>query len=213
MTWTYVGTHTQYNREHLKDDRVRGWFSYPVESQELLLDGATAVAAGVESSTGVSRVSFIYLSARRLSRLRERALREGDQALKAIGYESEPFLDWQMSPEMLARYQLIYASNAVCLSDSQISNGVARRGEVRRRLPLGSSTFFATAHGQWKLRYGLRYWLRPPVARLGVLRFDMTETRMLAHHRSVFRFHQSVVPVRYARVCSMSSSSSSGATL
>ena len=47
VTWTYVGTHTQYNREHLKDDRVRGWFSYPVESQELLLDGATAVAAGV----------------------------------------------------------------------------------------------------------------------------------------------------------------------
>jgi hypothetical protein len=47
VTWTYVGTHTQYNREHLKDDRVRGWFSYPLESQELLLDGATAIASGV----------------------------------------------------------------------------------------------------------------------------------------------------------------------
>src|SRR5207249_8840532 len=44
--WTYVGTHTQYNREHMKNDRVRGWFSYPVESQELLLDGATALAGG-----------------------------------------------------------------------------------------------------------------------------------------------------------------------
>ena len=42
IIWTYVGTHTQYNREHMKNDRVRGWFSYPVESQELLLDGATA---------------------------------------------------------------------------------------------------------------------------------------------------------------------------
>ncbi len=44
--WTYVGTHTQYNREHMKSDRTRGWFSYPVESQELLLDGATALAGG-----------------------------------------------------------------------------------------------------------------------------------------------------------------------
>ncbi len=46
VIWTYVGTHTQYNREHMKSDRVRGWFSYPVESQELLLDGATALAGG-----------------------------------------------------------------------------------------------------------------------------------------------------------------------
>jgi hypothetical protein len=48
--WTYVGTHTQYNREHMKSDRTRGWFSYPVESQELLLDGATAIAgaAGIK---------------------------------------------------------------------------------------------------------------------------------------------------------------------
>jgi hypothetical protein len=47
VTWTYVGTHTRYNREHMKDDRVRGWSSAPVESQELLLDGATALASGV----------------------------------------------------------------------------------------------------------------------------------------------------------------------
>jgi hypothetical protein len=44
LIWTYVGTHTQYNREHMRTDRTRGWFSYPVESQELLLDGATAIA-------------------------------------------------------------------------------------------------------------------------------------------------------------------------
>lgn len=45
VIWTYLGTHTQYNREHLKNEDVRAWFSYPVESEELLLDGATAVAA------------------------------------------------------------------------------------------------------------------------------------------------------------------------
>jgi hypothetical protein len=60
IIWTYVGTHTQYNREHLRDDRVRGWFSYPVESQELLLDGATAVAGGAGiCDWGVSR--FFYM--------------------------------------------------------------------------------------------------------------------------------------------------------
>jgi len=44
--WTYVGSHTEYNREHMKSDRVRGWFSYPVEGPELEMDGATAIAGG-----------------------------------------------------------------------------------------------------------------------------------------------------------------------
>jgi hypothetical protein len=43
----------------MKNRGVRGWFSYPVESQELLLDGATAVAAGAGLVYwGVSR--FFY---------------------------------------------------------------------------------------------------------------------------------------------------------
>ncbi|MFZ0743532.1 MAG: beta-galactosidase trimerization domain-containing protein [Terracidiphilus sp.] len=46
-TWTYLGHHTEYSQEHMKDDSVRGWYSYPVEGQELLLDGAVATAAGV----------------------------------------------------------------------------------------------------------------------------------------------------------------------
>ncbi|HCC58284.1 MAG TPA: hypothetical protein DEQ47_13705 [Solibacterales bacterium] len=44
--WTYLGHHTQYNREHMKDQSVRGWYSYPIDGDELLLDGAIAVAAG-----------------------------------------------------------------------------------------------------------------------------------------------------------------------
>jgi len=60
VIWTYVGSHTEYNREHMKNDRVRGWFSYPVESQELLIDGATAMAgaAGIVY-WGLSR--FFYM--------------------------------------------------------------------------------------------------------------------------------------------------------
>jgi hypothetical protein len=167
VTWTYVGTHTQYNREHLKDDRVRGWYSYPVESQELLLDGATALASGVglvywglprffyqpqgplayDSGKYVKEIfDFQQKHDALLRRVRSRpqagivvgaqtvdwytgkhfvgkayenAAHGAYQVLKANGFESEPFLDWQMSPEVLGRYQMIYAPNAVCLSDGQ----------------------------------------------------------------------------------------------
>jgi len=44
--WSYVGSHTLYNREHLKNQRVRGWFSYPMESDELRMDASMAMAAG-----------------------------------------------------------------------------------------------------------------------------------------------------------------------
>ncbi len=60
IIWTYVGTHTQYNREHMKNERVRGWFSFPVESEELLIDGATALAGGAGMVYwGLSR--FFYM--------------------------------------------------------------------------------------------------------------------------------------------------------
>ena len=168
VTWTYVGTHTQYNREHMKNERVRGWFSYPVESQELLLDGATAVAAGVglvywglprffyqpEGPAGLRERPLRQRGLRFPAEARRSAARRakpqpqagilvGDQTidwyagkhfvakayencshgayqlLKANGFESEPFLDWQLSPELLSRYQMIYAPNVVCLSDAQ----------------------------------------------------------------------------------------------
>jgi hypothetical protein len=167
VIWTYVGTHTQYNREHLKDDRVRGWYSYPVESEELLLDGATALAAGVGLVYwGVSRFFYepkgplAYESGRYVKEVFDfqqkndgllRSLRSRPQAgilvggqtidwyagkhfvgkayenaahgayqvLKANGFDSEPFLDWQMTPAALARYEMIWAPNVVCLSDAQ----------------------------------------------------------------------------------------------
>jgi len=167
VTWTYVGTHTQYNREHLKNERVRGWFSYPVESQELLLDGATELAAGVglvywglsrffyqperplsyESGRYVKRIFDFqqehdvllrsvrsqpqvgllvgsqtvnwYTGKHFVSRAYQNCWHGAYQLLKANSYESEPFLDWQMSPQLLSRYQMLFAPNVACLSDSQ----------------------------------------------------------------------------------------------
>jgi hypothetical protein len=165
--WTYVGTHTQYNREHMKSDRTRGWFSYPVESQELLLDGATAVAGSAGLVYwGLSRFFYMpesplsYESGRHVKEIFDLAAKHrellaaarpqpvagvlvGDQTIdwftgkhhnakgydnyyhgawqvmKDLGYDAEPFLDWLMRPELLARYKLVYAPNAACLSDGQ----------------------------------------------------------------------------------------------
>jgi hypothetical protein len=47
VIWTYVGSYGVYNGQHLADKSIRGWYSYPVESQELLQDGSVAIAAGV----------------------------------------------------------------------------------------------------------------------------------------------------------------------
>ena len=165
--WTYVGTHTQYNREHMKSDRTRGWFSYPVESQELLLDGATALAgsAGIVY-WGLSRFFYqpesplSYESGRYVKEIFDVAAKHrelfaearpqpvagvmvGDQTIdwfagkhhnskgydnyyhgawqvmKDLGYDSEPFLEYLMRPEQLARYKLVYVPNAACLSDAQ----------------------------------------------------------------------------------------------
>ncbi len=44
--WTYIGSHTVYNREHIKDQEIGGWFSHPIEGEQLQLDAAIATAGG-----------------------------------------------------------------------------------------------------------------------------------------------------------------------
>ncbi len=202
VTWTYVGTHTQYNREHMKDDRVRGWFSSPVESQELLLDGATAVAAGVglvywglprffyepkgpleyESGKYVKEIfdfqekhdkllrsvkskpqAGIIMGAQTIdwyggkhyvSKAYENAAHGAYQVLKANGYESEPFLDWQLTPELLRRYEMVWSPNAACLSDAQC---VVLADYVRAggKLLATHLTSVADEHGRMRKNFGL----------------------------------------------------------
>jgi hypothetical protein len=202
VTWTYVGSHTMYNREHMKDPTMRGWFSYPVESQELLLDGATAISAGVGLVYwGLSRFFYQpqspleYESGRYVKQVFDfqqkhdvllRTLKSQPQAgvmvggqtidwftgkhhvakaypnyfhgayrlLKANGYESEPFLDWAMTPELLARYQLIYAANCACLSDAQCDmlRAYVRKGGT---LIATHQTSVADEYGRVRKDFGL----------------------------------------------------------
>jgi hypothetical protein len=167
VTWTYVGHHTEFNREHIKDKHVRGWFSYPVEGQDLLMDGAVATAAGVGCVYwGMQRFFYQpdsplnYESGRHVKDLFDFQEKHHDllrsvssrpqvgilvndqtikwyagehyvpgaygnyyhgafNLLKSLSIESEPFLDWMMTPELLERYAMVYAPNSACLSDAQ----------------------------------------------------------------------------------------------
>lgn len=200
--WTYVGTHTQYNREHMKSDRVRGWFSYPVESQELLTDGATAMAGGAGIVYwGLSR--FFYMPKLPLAYESGQYVKEtfdfskqhqallaavtglpvagvlvSDQTidwfngkhyvskgydnyyhgawqlLKDLGYDAEPFLDYLMKPEQLAKYKLVYVPNAPCLSDMQCA---MLRDYVNAGGTLIAThlTSIADRHGKMRANFGL----------------------------------------------------------
>jgi hypothetical protein len=167
VIWTYVSSHTEYNREHMKDNSVRGWYSFPIGGERLLLDGAVATAAGVGYCYwGLNRLfympaaTFDQPSVRGLRDLFDFASRNQEllrrvrpapqagiltatqtiswyrgplfvpqaysnyfygayQLLKDIGFDSEPFLDYPMAANTLARYRLVYVPNAPCLSDSQ----------------------------------------------------------------------------------------------
>jgi len=199
---TYVGTHTQYNREHMKSDRTRGWFSYPVESQELLLDGATAIAgsAGVKY-WGLSRFFYMpqsplaYDSGKYVKEIFDFSAKHRDllaaatarpiagvivgdqtidwfagkhfvakgyenyyhgawQVMKDLGYDAEPFLDWSVTPQQLAKYKMVWLANCACLSDAQCA--------MLRDYVGGGGTIIAThltsvadEHGKMRANYGL----------------------------------------------------------
>jgi len=174
--WTYVGSYGQYNREHVRNKTIYGWLSYPVEGQELLLDGAVAVAAGAGLKYwGLSRFYHMpkdpleYASGRYVKEIFDFVEKHADalgsvqpapqagilvgaqtmdwyeganfipaaypncycgafQVLKDNSYDAEPFLDYRLTAESLARYKLLFVPNAPCLSDAQCE---AIRGYVR----------------------------------------------------------------------------------
>lgn len=202
VIWTYLSHHTQYNREHLADKSIRGWASYPVEGQELLLDGAVATAAGAGCVYwGMQR--FFYMPDNPLSYragqyvkdiftfqqqhahvLRDLSARpqvgvlvsgqtidwyEGKlfqyssygnyyhgafDLLKSLSFESEPFLDWLMTPELLREFQMVIVPNAPCLSDAQC--GMLRQyADAGGTLVCTHLTSLADEYGRTRKDFGL----------------------------------------------------------
>ena len=136
--WTYVGTHTQYNREHMKSDRTRGWFTYPVESQELLLDGATAIAGSAGMKYwGLSR--FFYMP-------------QGPLAYESGRYVKESF-------DLSARYRDLFAAAAarpvagVMVGDQTIDWFAGKHFVAK-----GYDNYY---HGAWQVMKDLGYDAEP----------------------------------------------------
>jgi hypothetical protein len=165
--WTYIGSHTVYNREHIRNEELGGWFTYPMDGEQLRMDAAVATAAGAgycywglnrwfyEPAGSLDRPSIHGLKDVFEFRRSNQALfdetRSQDhvgillctqairwyqdakfvpdaysnyyygafQLLKDMGYDSEPFLDYRMTPESLAKYKVVFVPNAPCLSDVQ----------------------------------------------------------------------------------------------
>lgn len=202
VIWTYVSSHTEYNCEHLKDKSKRGWYSYPVAGERLLLDAAVATAAGAGYCYwGLNRLFYVsqdILDEPSMRSLRTifdfaqkneallRSVRPAPQAgiltgtqtvgwyrgelfvhrayrnyyygayqlLKDIGYDAEPFLDYQTTTERLAKYPLVYVPNAPCLSEAQCS-ALARYVEGGGTLLATHLTSVADEYGRPRSNYGL----------------------------------------------------------
>jgi hypothetical protein len=76
------------------------------------------------------------------------------QVLKDLGYDAEPFLDYLMQPEQLAKYKLVYVPNAPCLSDAQCAmlRDYATAGGALIATHL---TSVADQHGKMRANLGL----------------------------------------------------------
>jgi len=136
--WTYVGTHTQYNREHMKSDRTRGWFTYPVESQELLLDGATAIAgsAGLKY-WGLSR--FFYMP-------------QGPLAYESGRYVKESF-------DLAAKYRdLFAAATARPVAGVMVGDQTIDWFAGKHFVAKGYDNYY---HGAWQVMKDLGYDAEP----------------------------------------------------
>lgn len=57
--WTYIGSYAEYSGAHLHNKSIRGWYSYPLEGQQIAMECAVATAAGAGCKYwGLSR--FFY---------------------------------------------------------------------------------------------------------------------------------------------------------
>jgi hypothetical protein len=202
VIWTYISSHTEYNREHLKDKSVRGWYTSPLAGARLELDAAVATAAGagycywglnrlfyqpqdILDDPGVRGLKAVFDFAqsnaellRSASPMPQVGILTGAQTikwyensyfvpqayknyyygtwqlLKDMGYDAEPFLDYEMTAERLAKYKLVYVPNAACLSEAQGSS-LASYVESGGTLVATHLTSLADEFGRRRRNYGL----------------------------------------------------------
>jgi len=77
------------------------------------------------------------------------------QLIKDLGYDAEPFLDYEMTAERLGKYKLVYVPNAPCLSEAHCSL-LASYVEGGGTLLATHLTSIADEFGRPRRDYGLR---------------------------------------------------------
>jgi hypothetical protein len=138
----------------LNDPSIRGLkqvFDFAERNQKLLRSLERIPQAGILVST--QTISW-YHSDMFVPRSYRNYYYGAYQLLKDLGYDAEPFLDFETTADRLAKYQLVYVPNAPCLSEAQcalLANYVAGGGT----LVATHLTAVADEYGRPRNNYGL----------------------------------------------------------
>lgn len=95
---------------------VKETFDFAKQHRELLASVEARPVAGIV--VGDQTIDW-FAGKHHVAKGYENYYRGAWQLLKDLSYDAEPFLDWMMTPELLAKYKLVWVANAACLSDGQ----------------------------------------------------------------------------------------------
>ncbi len=131
--------------------RLKTVFDFVEENGKLLRSVSPKPQAGI--LTGTQTIQW-YQSASFVPQAYRNYCYGAGQLLKDIGYDAEPFLDYEMTAERLAKYKLVYVPNAPCLSEAQCSM-LASYVEGGGTLLATHLTSIADEFGRPRRNYGL----------------------------------------------------------
>jgi hypothetical protein len=138
----------------LKDPSVRGMkevFDFAEQNKNLLMSVQRVPQAGIMVGT---QTFPWYKSAVFVPRSYRNYYYGAYQVLKDLGYDAEPFVDFETTAARLAKYQLVYVPNAPCLSEAQCAL-LADYVEGGGTLVATHLTSVADEYGRLRQNYGL----------------------------------------------------------
>jgi hypothetical protein len=138
----------------LDDPSIRGLktvFDFSQENDKLLRSVSPKPQAGI--LTGTQTIQW-YQSSLFVPQAYRNYYYGAWQLLKDMGYDAQPFLDYEMTAEHLTKYKLVYVPNAPCLSEAQCST-LASYVEGGGTLLATHLTSVADEFGRPRNNYGL----------------------------------------------------------
>jgi hypothetical protein len=138
----------------LKDPSIRGMkevFDFAEQNKKLLMSVRPAPQAGILVGT---QTFPWYHSDLFVPRSYRNYYYGAYQVLKDLGYDAEPFLDFETTADRLAKYKLVYVPNAPCLSAAQCAL-LTIYVEAGGTLVATHLTSVADEYGRPRQNYGL----------------------------------------------------------